>query len=85
VVDRTALEMRHRCKPIGGSNPSLSAKNTDFIGVLRILDWKSRSDAIDRSLPDIRHRRLTNYKNQTEPKWFAKKARSGEEAQRRTR
>jgi hypothetical protein len=25
VVDRTALEMRHRCKPIGGSNPSLSA------------------------------------------------------------
>ena len=26
VVDRTALEMRHRCKPIGGSNPSLSAK-----------------------------------------------------------
>lgn len=26
MVDRTALEMRHRCKPIGGSNPSLSAK-----------------------------------------------------------
>jgi type VI secretion system (T6SS) phospholipase Tle1-like effector len=29
VVDRTALEMRHRCKPIGGSNPSLSANKLD--------------------------------------------------------
>src|ERR1700680_3255192 len=28
VVECTALEMRHRCKPIGGSNPSLSAKST---------------------------------------------------------
>jgi hypothetical protein len=28
VVDRTALEMRHRCKPIGGSNPSLSARHS---------------------------------------------------------
>ena len=28
VVDRTALEMRHRCKPIGGSNPSLSANKS---------------------------------------------------------
>jgi hypothetical protein len=27
VVECTALEMRHRCKPIGGSNPSLSARN----------------------------------------------------------
>ena len=25
MVDCTALEMRHRCKPIGGSNPPLSA------------------------------------------------------------
>lgn len=25
MVECTALEMRHRCKPIGGSNPSLSA------------------------------------------------------------
>jgi hypothetical protein len=25
VVECTALEMRRRCKPIGGSNPSLSA------------------------------------------------------------
>jgi hypothetical protein len=25
VVDCTALEMRHGCKPIGGSNPPLSA------------------------------------------------------------
>src|SRR6201987_4283048 len=24
-IECTALEMRHRCKPIGGSNPSLSA------------------------------------------------------------
>lgn len=29
VVDCTALEMRHRCKPIGGSNPSLSAKSSN--------------------------------------------------------
>jgi hypothetical protein len=28
VVECTALEMRHRCKPIGGSNPSLSARLT---------------------------------------------------------
>jgi hypothetical protein len=28
VVECTALEMRHRCKPIGGSNPSLSAIST---------------------------------------------------------
>jgi hypothetical protein len=28
VVECTALEMRHRCKPIGGSNPSLSASST---------------------------------------------------------
>ena len=26
MVECTALEMRHRCKPIGGSNPSLSAR-----------------------------------------------------------
>src|SRR6266481_6558161 len=29
VVECTALEMRHRCKPIGGSNPSLSATATN--------------------------------------------------------
>jgi hypothetical protein len=28
VVECTALEMRHRCKPIGGSNPSLSANGS---------------------------------------------------------
>src|SRR5205814_6655185 len=28
VVECTALEMRHRCKPIGGSNPSLSANKS---------------------------------------------------------
>jgi hypothetical protein len=28
VVECTALEMRHRCKPIGGSNPSLSASKS---------------------------------------------------------
>ena len=28
VVECTALEMRHRCKPIGGSNPSLSASRS---------------------------------------------------------
>ena len=30
VVECTALEMRHGCKPIGGSNPSLSAKSHCF-------------------------------------------------------
>lgn len=29
VVDCTALEMRHGCKPIGGSNPPLSASQID--------------------------------------------------------
>jgi hypothetical protein len=33
VVDCTALEMRHRCKPIGGSNPPLSALRPDRLGV----------------------------------------------------
>jgi hypothetical protein len=28
VVECTALEMRHTCKRIGGSNPSLSAKKS---------------------------------------------------------
>src|SRR5664279_1693395 len=28
VLECTALEMRHRCKPIGGSNPSLSANKS---------------------------------------------------------
>src|SRR5665213_1155875 len=28
VVECNALEMRHRCKPIGGSNPSLSASSS---------------------------------------------------------
>ena len=28
MVECTALEMRHRCKPIGGSNPSLSASKS---------------------------------------------------------
>jgi hypothetical protein len=31
VVECTALEMRHRCKPIGGSNPSLSATSPNPI------------------------------------------------------
>jgi hypothetical protein len=33
VVECTALEMRHRCKPIGGSNPSLSA--TTLFSIVR--------------------------------------------------
>jgi hypothetical protein len=32
VVECTALEMRHRCKPIGGSNPSLSASPEQLRG-----------------------------------------------------
>jgi hypothetical protein len=32
VVDCTALEMRHRCKPIGGSNPPLSAQPSRLSG-----------------------------------------------------
>jgi hypothetical protein len=31
VVECTALEMRHRCKPIGGSNPSLSATIAHYL------------------------------------------------------
>ena len=31
VVECTALEMRHRCKPIGGSNPSLSASSRNLL------------------------------------------------------
>src|SRR5436853_1044105 len=42
VVECTALEMRHRCKPIGGSNPSLSAisalRPAALSGSLRPLD-----------------------------------------------
>ena len=38
VVECTALEMRHRCKPIGGSNPSLSASiNYNFMIILDFL------------------------------------------------
>ena len=37
MVECTALEMRHRCKPIGGSNPSLSASNLDSVEVLQKL------------------------------------------------
>jgi hypothetical protein len=29
VVECAALEMRHKCKPIGGSNPSLSASRSE--------------------------------------------------------
>ena len=35
MVECTALEMRHRCKPIGGSNPSLSAICTILCANLR--------------------------------------------------
>src|SRR5450432_2540127 len=37
VVKCTALEMRHRCKPIGGSNPSLSATNPG--NLLKLLEF----------------------------------------------
>ncbi len=37
MVECTALEMRHRCKPIGGSNPSLSASLSFAISVLNGL------------------------------------------------
>jgi hypothetical protein len=37
VVECTALEMRHRCKPIGGSNPSLSATKL-FVLCIRLFD-----------------------------------------------
>src|SRR4051794_19971030 len=43
VVECTALEMRHRCKPIGGSNPSLSANISS--SVLFLLFFKSPLDA----------------------------------------
>ena len=38
MVESTALEMRHRCKPIGGSNPSLSASLSQlFLFVCGVL------------------------------------------------
>ena len=38
VVECTALEMRHGCKPIGGSNPSLSAKcPIKYLIILRFM------------------------------------------------
>ena len=37
VVECTALEMRHRCKPIGGSNPSLSA-SPNFQSTVQVPD-----------------------------------------------
>src|SRR5450432_4682817 len=43
VVECTALEMRHRCKPIGGSNPSLSATTLfSFVSDCSILQVKQR-------------------------------------------
>src|SRR5207245_6958080 len=48
VVECTALEMRHRCKPIGGSNPSLSAIRTIVCAKLR---FPARASA-DRSCVD---------------------------------
>lgn len=40
MVECTALEMRHRCKPIGGSNPSLSARfySADTFGDISMFD-----------------------------------------------
>jgi hypothetical protein len=37
VVECAALEMRHRCEPIGGSNPSLSAKINRLIQLYFIV------------------------------------------------
>jgi hypothetical protein len=40
VVECTALEMRRRCKYIGGSNPSLSATNSsNMLILLSIIGW----------------------------------------------
>src|SRR5450631_4060573 len=41
VVECTALEMRHRCKPIGGSNPSLSAKQSSHTSDLTALSKRA--------------------------------------------
>jgi hypothetical protein len=43
VVECTALEMRHRCKPIGGSNPPLSAICRRFYDSVR---YRRRSFAL---------------------------------------
>ena len=40
MVECTALEMRHRCKPIGGSNPSLSAISVFDMSILNRLVGK---------------------------------------------
>ncbi len=46
VVECTALEMRHRCKPIGGSNPSLSASFLPLtIGLTTLAAARSRAGA----------------------------------------
>jgi hypothetical protein len=52
VVECTALEMRHRCKPIGGSNPSLSARGSrQAIDETKVfLKW---SDLVPKSVPKL--------------------------------
>jgi hypothetical protein len=42
VVECTALEMRHGCKPIGGSNPPLSASLHGFKLLLLLFSLPSQ-------------------------------------------
>jgi hypothetical protein len=50
VVECTALEMRHRCKPIGGSNPSLSANVPRYPSDL-VLKFKPALPLVPKSVP----------------------------------
>jgi hypothetical protein len=51
VVECTALEMRHRCKPIGGSNPSLSAKKSVFLVIGQTLKFFKSTVTLPLTLP----------------------------------
>jgi hypothetical protein len=50
VVECAALEMRHRCKPIGGSNPSLSATIVAYPYDL-ICEIGTRSRSVPKAVP----------------------------------
>jgi hypothetical protein len=50
VVECTALEIRRRCKPIGGSNPSLSATILLYPSGFTGDNW-SRPLAIPKTVP----------------------------------
>jgi hypothetical protein len=57
VVDRTALEMRHTCKRIGGSNPPLSANySTRKRSIPSPAGKENVSSPVERHDSDLRHK-----------------------------